>query len=194
MASHKARKLEVRERLIIEAAARLVERVGYSDLTMDMLAEEVGIAKATLYQHFKSKEDVMISSTLRALSNLGAFIDTNSGAAIDRLRAVMRYMMTSSYNADGFPTMVMHDEILHLFNHHPEIGATFGALNGRLFALVDGAKADGHIAGDLPNEIIISMMMNAVSTLSGRRVYDMSQSDDVLVSYTLRIFFKGLQP
>lgn len=192
MPPRKERKWQIREAMIIETAARLIERVGYTHLTMDMLCDEVGIAKATLYQHFKSKEDVMIASTLRALDNLDEFMLARSGAAIEQLRSIMRYMMTSAYNADGFPALVMHDELLHLFNNHAEIGAKFQHLNAILFRLVNQAKADGEIAPDLPNEVIITMMMNAIQVSKGRLIYP-EQVTETSNAFTLRIFFNGLR-
>ncbi len=193
MPPRKERKLQIREAIIIETAARLIDHVGYTHLTMDMLCDEAGIAKATLYQHFKSKEDVMIVSTLRALNNLDEFMLAQSGEAIEQLRSIMRYMMTSAYNADGFPAMVMHDEVLHLFNNHAEIGTKFERLNAILFRLVDQAKADGEIAPDLPNEVIITMMMNAIQASKGRLIYP-AQAQETSTTFTLRIFFNGLRP
>lgn len=192
MPPRKERKLQIREAMIIETAARLIDRVGYTHLTMDMLCDEVGIAKATLYQHFKSKEDIMIASTLRALDNLDEFMLTHSGAAVERLRNIMRYMMTSAYNPDGFPAMVMHDEVLHLFNNHAQIGAKFQHLNALLFELVDQAKADGEIAPDLPNEVIITMMMNAIQVSKAHLIYP-AQGRETSIAFTLRIFFNGLK-
>lgn len=193
MPPRKERKLQIREDMIIEAAARLIDRVGYAHLTMDMLSEEVGIAKATLYQHFKSKDDVAVASTLRALDNLERFMLANTGTAIEQLQAIMRYMMLSNYDANGFPKMVMHDEVLHLFAHHDTIGVKFQHLNSLLFNLVDQAKQAGSIAADLPNEVIITMMMNSLQAFKGNRIYP-SQSQETVAAYTLRIFFNGLKP
>jgi AcrR family transcriptional regulator len=193
MPPRKERKLQLREAQIIESAARLIDRVGYTHLTMDMLSEEVGIAKATLYQHFKSKEDVMVGSTLRALDNLERFMASATGSAVEQLRAIMHYMMLSNYNANGFPTMVMHDEVLHLFSGHPEIGAKFQTLNAALFGLVEQAKGEGDIAAELPSEVVITMMMNTIPVSRARMVYP-TQSQETLVTHTLRIFFHGLKP
>jgi AcrR family transcriptional regulator len=194
MQPRKERKLQLREAAIIEAAARLIERVGYTHLTMDMLSEEAGIAKATLYQHFKSKEDVVIASSRRALANLERFMAECTGSAVEKLRAIMRYMMLSSYDADGFPMMVMHDEVLNVFRDDTEAGQTFGRLNTDLFKLVEQAKRDGDIAPELPNEVIITMMMNTIPVAKGRMVYDAMQPQDVLIGHALRIFFNGLKP
>ncbi|MDX2161891.1 MAG: TetR/AcrR family transcriptional regulator [bacterium] len=193
MPPRKERKLHIRESLIIEMAARLIDQVGYTHLTMDMLSEQVGIAKATLYQHFKSKDAVMITAAMRALENLEGFMMTASGTTIEQLRSIMRFMMVSGYDADGFPTMIMHDEVLHIFSNQPAVAAKFQQVNTRLFALVDAAKAEGEIALDLPNEAIITMMMNTVQVARARTIYP-AQPLDTLAEIVIRIFFNGLKP
>jgi AcrR family transcriptional regulator len=63
--------------LILDAAERLLIRFGYSKLTMDDLAREVGVAKGTLYLHFPSKEEVVLSRIDRMVDRL-----------VDELRAI----------------------------------------------------------------------------------------------------------
>ena len=56
--------------LILDAAGRLLARYGYSKMTMDDLAREVGVAKGTLYLHFPSKEEVVLSRIDRLVDRL----------------------------------------------------------------------------------------------------------------------------
>ena len=56
--------------LILDAAERLLVRFGYSKMTMDDLAREVGVAKGTLYLHFPSKEEVVLSRIDRMVDRL----------------------------------------------------------------------------------------------------------------------------
>ena len=56
--------------LILDAAERLLIRFGYSKMTMDDLAREVGVAKGTLYLHFPSKEEVVLSRIDRMVDRL----------------------------------------------------------------------------------------------------------------------------
>jgi len=44
---------------ILEAAATLIERWGYSKTTMDDIARYVGVGKGTIYLHWKTKEDLL---------------------------------------------------------------------------------------------------------------------------------------
>ncbi len=55
---------------ILDAAARLVRDYGPSGFSMDVLAKEAGVARATVYEHFRSKRvvlDELASSASRAL-------------------------------------------------------------------------------------------------------------------------------
>ena len=52
--------LKVRDR-IVETASRLFYKNGYNSTGVNEIISESGIAKATLYNHFKSKEDICIA-------------------------------------------------------------------------------------------------------------------------------------
>ncbi|MGO9873564.1 MAG: TetR/AcrR family transcriptional regulator [Acidimicrobiia bacterium] len=56
---------------IIDAAARLLRERGANSFSMDVLAKEAGVARATVYEHFRSKRvvlDELASSTSRSLA------------------------------------------------------------------------------------------------------------------------------
>jgi AcrR family transcriptional regulator len=56
--------------LILDAADRLLARRGYRGLTMEELAEEVGIGKGTIYLHFESKEQLVLAHVDRIVQRL----------------------------------------------------------------------------------------------------------------------------
>ncbi len=56
--------------LILDAADRLLARYGYRKMTMDDLAQEVGIGKGTVYLHFSSKEEVALCRIDRVIERL----------------------------------------------------------------------------------------------------------------------------
>lgn len=53
------KKQNVRER-IIEAASQLFYFDGYNQTGINRIIEEAGVAKASMYQHFRSKEDIAV--------------------------------------------------------------------------------------------------------------------------------------
>ncbi|MVM29630.1 TetR family transcriptional regulator [Spirosoma sp. HMF4905] len=58
--SEKARPSETRDR-IIDTASRLFYKQGYNLTGINQLINEAAVAKASLYQHFPSKEDLLIA-------------------------------------------------------------------------------------------------------------------------------------
>lgn len=60
---------EIRD-VILDAADRLLARYGYRKMTMEDLAQEVGIGKGTIYLHFPSKEEVVLSHIDRIVERL----------------------------------------------------------------------------------------------------------------------------
>ena len=56
--------------LILDATDRLLARRGYKKMTMEDLAQEVGIGKGTIYLHFPSKEEVVLSHVDRIVERL----------------------------------------------------------------------------------------------------------------------------
>src|SRR3954453_11545333 len=55
---------------ILDAADRLLARYGYQKMTIDDLAREVGIGKGTVYLHFSSKEEGVVSQSDRVIERL----------------------------------------------------------------------------------------------------------------------------
>ncbi len=60
---------EVRE-AILDATDHLLARYGYRKMTMEDIAQEVGIGKGTIYLHFASKEEVTLSHVDRIVERL----------------------------------------------------------------------------------------------------------------------------
>ena len=58
------------EDVILDAADRLLARYGYRKMTMEDLAQEVGIGKGTIYLHFRSKEELVLSHIDRLVDRL----------------------------------------------------------------------------------------------------------------------------
>jgi len=56
--SFKEQMLAAREEAIIQSVNRLLAEKGFEAMTVDEVASAVGIAKASLYKHFPSKEDL----------------------------------------------------------------------------------------------------------------------------------------
>jgi AcrR family transcriptional regulator len=78
--------------LILDAADGLLNQFGYKKMTMDNLAQEIGIAKGTLYLHFPSKEELVLAHIDRIVYWLLTklqMIAHRDGSASERLREML---------------------------------------------------------------------------------------------------------
>src|SRR5918992_67514 len=64
-----APKEEVKD-AILDATDRLLARYGYRKMTVEDIASEAGIGKGTIYLHFSSKEEVVLSHVDRIVDHL----------------------------------------------------------------------------------------------------------------------------
>ena len=94
--SFKVQMLAAREAAIIQSVNRLLAEKGFDAMTVDEVAAEVGIAKASLYKHFNSKEELDCAAMVTAMRRAQDVIQAMDPqlAPLDKLKAVTRWTMT----------------------------------------------------------------------------------------------------
>ena len=81
--------LKVREDAIVSSVNRLLAEKGFEQMTVDEVAADVGIAKASLYKHFASKEALAAAAMVRVLERTMEVLDQQVArgvSAVERLR------------------------------------------------------------------------------------------------------------
>jgi len=93
--SFKAQMLQAREEAIIRTVNLLLADKGFEAMTVDEVAASVGIAKASLYKHFPSKEDLAAAAMVTVMRRAQAFIATlpDDAPPLEKIRAVVRWTM-----------------------------------------------------------------------------------------------------
>jgi TetR/AcrR family transcriptional regulator of autoinduction and epiphytic fitness len=104
--SFKAQMLQAREDAIIEVVNHLLAEKGFEAMTVDEVAAQVGIAKASLYKHFPSKEDLAAAAMVRVMRKAQAYLQGLPAEAtpLEQLRAVVRWTMELKL-AGGMPSL-----------------------------------------------------------------------------------------
>ncbi|MBX3656442.1 MAG: TetR/AcrR family transcriptional regulator [Ramlibacter sp.] len=87
--------LQAREDAIVQTVNRLLAEKGFDAMTVDEVAASVGIAKASLYKHFPSKEDLAAAAMVRVMRRAQDFLAGVSLelSPLERLREVARWTM-----------------------------------------------------------------------------------------------------
>ena len=186
------RQRQVREDAILDVAHELMVAEGYADMSMDDVAARVGISKATLYQHFGSKEELAINVIVRAMRRGEAYITSLDPAlpAIQRLELVMRNMIAKRTNVGSGRMMLPPATIMQ----HPSFQAQSNRLTALVSELVDAAKAEGDIASELVTPVIVRLLLSSMREhglldLLASGQYSLDQLTDTVIT----VMFDGLR-
>ena len=95
-------KAEERKNEILDAADTLFGQKGFDGTSTNDILEKVGIARGTLYHHFKSKEDIMDALIDRYAVRL---LDRAQAVALDKsipvIERIIRVVMALNISGDG---------------------------------------------------------------------------------------------
>ncbi len=149
-------KIDVRE-AVLDAADELLGRYGYRRMTMDDVAKSAGIGKGTIYLHFRSKEELALSTIDRLVDRVVAQLEEQAAAetpAADRLRKMLRARVMVRFDAvvdhlDSLDDLLsairprLLEQRRHWFKREADVFAR---------VLRDGADS-GELAVDRPAEV-----------------------------------------
>lgn len=100
---------EERKNEIIDAADELFSQKGYDGTSTNDIIEKVGIARGTLYHHFKSKEDIM-DALIERYSNrlLGAAQEIAVDKSISVVERLIRVIMAMNLSGGSSKEIMEH--------------------------------------------------------------------------------------
>jgi AcrR family transcriptional regulator len=157
--SFKAQMLEAREQAITASVNRLLSEKGFDAMTVDEVAAEVGIAKASLYKHFSSKEELACAAMVQAMQKAEDFLDNLSQSkdseetpcvALNRLMATTRWILQLKL-AGEMPTLPSQNSTLRatLMASRPYMDGLM-KVSDVLGGWIVKAQQDGFINASLP--------------------------------------------
>ena len=93
--SFKEQMHQAREEAILQATCRMLGEKAFDAMTMDDVANAVGIAKASLYKHFSSKEELCSAAMVQILGRVQAYLAGLSAELppLEKLRALVRWSL-----------------------------------------------------------------------------------------------------
>jgi AcrR family transcriptional regulator len=108
-----------RDGVIRAAILRLLGDVGYNALTMDAVASEAGVGKATIYRRWRTKEELVVD-TVSELNAVEAE-PADTGSVEGDLRALMHAMVALVNSPAGAATQAL----LSSMQHQPALAEAF---------------------------------------------------------------------
>ena len=144
--------LQAREDAIMRVVNQLLAEKGFDAMTVDEVAANVGIAKASLYKHFPSKEDLAAAAMVRVMRRAQAFLKElpPEASALQQLRTVARWTMELKL-AGEMPSLPSQNSSLRAtLMANKEYLDGLIEVSDRLGAWIETAQAQGAINSQLP--------------------------------------------
>ena len=190
--------LRVREDAIISSVNRLLAEKGFDQMTVDEVAADVGIAKASLYKHFASKEALAAAAMVRVLERgaqlLAEQAERTDAKAVDRLRAVARWALEQQLRGE-MPTLPSQNSTLRaeLLASKSYVDLLMRS-SDELGEWIIQAQADADIDPTLPPEVVLyTIFARACDPVPGFLKAGGQFDDAQIVEMMLRICFDGLR-
>ena len=97
---------------ILDATDRLLARFGYKKMTVEDIAVEVGIGKGSIYLHFTSKEEIVLSHVDRIVDRVKEQLREIAGSdapAAERLRSMLLTRVLYRFDSIQHYTQSLND-------------------------------------------------------------------------------------
>jgi TetR/AcrR family transcriptional regulator, regulator of autoinduction and epiphytic fitness len=189
--SFRVQVLQAREDAIVASVNRLLAEKGYEAMTVDEVAADVGIAKASLYKHFASKEELAAAAMIRVLEHAQAFMATLEEQpkvnAIDRLKAVVRWTVQVQL-AGEMPSLPAQNSTLRAaLSANKAYLDRLIRVSDTLGEWITAAQKAGQLNRKLPPEVILYTLFAracdpVLSLLKATGSYGHEQIVDMLLS------------
>ena len=172
--ARRQRDLQRREDLILDAAEDLLSAHGYLGLNLDQLAERVEYSKGTIYNHFETKEDIVLALASRYAAERVRLFEraaTFQGRSRERMVAILvANDVLAEVGTAPFQIMQL-SKTASLWEKTSLVRQSENErLEGRCLQLATDTVSEGIVAGDLNldvaqvKEISLGLMTMSLGT------------------------------
>jgi TetR/AcrR family transcriptional regulator, regulator of autoinduction and epiphytic fitness len=191
----KAQMLQAREDAIVLAVNRLLAEKGFDLMTVDEVAADVGIAKASLYKHFSSKEDLAAAAMVRVLGLAQAFLAALPAQAepLAQLKAVARWMLQVQLKGE-MPSLPSQNSSLRanlMANKDYLAGLT--EVSDQIGGWIEAAQQDGSLSSKVPAVVVLyTLYSRACDPVPGFLKASGQHTDEQIIDIVLATCFDGI--
>ena len=189
--------LRAREDAIVSSVNRLLAEKGFDLMTVDEVAADVGIAKASLYKHFTSKEELAAAAMIRVLDRAMAFIDSlasqEPARAIEQLKSVARWTMQVQLAGEMPSLPAQNSSLRAALTTNKVYLDRLMQVSDLLGEWITAGQKSGSLNAALPPELVLyTIFARACDPVLGLLKLTGQYSDEQIIELLVSTCFDGL--
>ena len=179
---------------ILHKALELFLNLGFKSVTMDDIANEMGISKKTIYVHFPNKTKLVEATTLHLFETISC--------GIDHIAALKKNPIEEIFDIKAFVMMHLKNEKsspqYQLQKYYPKIFATlktkqFDVMQGCVIENLQRGIALGLYRDNINVDFISRIYFNGMVTLKDQELFPLIKfSMNDLMEYYLEYHLRGI--
>lgn len=194
--------LRMREDAIVAAVNRLLATKGYDAMTVDEVAAEAGLAKASLYKHFTSKEELAGAAMVAVLDRALGFVEGLRSQAqlaavrpVDQLKAVARWAMQTQLEGEMPSLPSQNSSLSESLKSNDAYMDRLIDLSNKLSIWIAEAQTSGQINPQLPAELVLyTLFARACDPVVDMLKSSGQYTDEQILEWVLSTTFDGMAP
>lgn len=196
--SFKEQVQRVREDAIVGAVNRLLASKGYELMTVDEVAAEAGLSKASLYKHFTSKEELAAAAMVKVLERtLQQVADQTqaspAASALVQLQELVRWTLRTQLAGEMPSLPAQNSRLVAALKEHRDYMNRLLELSDRLGEWILAAQGSADIDPGLPPELVLyTLFARACDPVVGLLKAGGQHSDAQIVDWVTATTFRGL--
>ena len=185
--------LEKRRHEIFHQVVKIFLKKGFQETSMQEIADMAGLGKSTLYDYFKTKDEIMIyffEDQLRDMTQEAQRIALQNLSADKRLRQITeKYLESLQANKNLFLKLMKESQRLKL-ESQKQVQAKRYAYQDLICALIEEGIREG-VFRKVNSLLVARLLISSISSA----VYSprSTGSPQEMLQETLDIFFKGIE-
>ena len=192
----------MRQEAIVTAVNRLLATKGYDAMTVDEVAAEAGMAKASLYKLFASKEELAGAAMVAVLDRALAFVDSlreqaatsaQPVSARAQLEAVTRWAMQTQLEGEMPSLPAQNTSLSTSLQSNDDYMDRLLSLSNRLSIWIAEAQTSGQIQDRFPPEkVLYTLFARACDPVVGLLKDSGQYTHAQIIDWVMASTFQGL--
>lgn len=180
---------EERKKEILDVAEKLFAEKGFDYTSTNDILNEIGIARGTLYYHFKSKEDILDAVIDRIIKQL---IDNANAIAKDKsipiLQRLTRTIMSLNVESDiGYEVMKQVHRPQNALMHQKMQKRLLLDVDEIVTKLIEECISEGICETDYPKEVVEMVMLYSNTVFDDMIEYTKEEKEKKILAFIYNI-------